>query len=232
IRKHNILCTALQETKLKQGEESELENIAPKLIILNNPSEAENRSAGTAFALNKDLLKNKKLEHTIIIPRRAARLKIKITDEQTLDLINIYSPNELGEKHLFWLTLKNKINQVDDWENPIILGDFNFVENPIDRLPAHADDATTINTFKEIKETLHLIDGWRAQNPQDRMYTYKKQNPTALARLDRIYINIEQTDNYQHWEVAEHCNLSDHHLVITEMTPLHMPLIGLGLWRL
>ncbi|KAI6000114.1 hypothetical protein F5J12DRAFT_724182, partial [Pisolithus orientalis] len=72
--------------------------------------------------------------------------------------------------------LKDKINQIDNWENPIILGDFNFVECPIDRLPVHVDVATTINTFSKIKETLHLVDGWRTQNPQDWMYTYKNKN--------------------------------------------------------
>ncbi|KIK20434.1 hypothetical protein PISMIDRAFT_105783 [Pisolithus microcarpus 441] len=232
IRKHNILCTALQETKLTPDEEINLQNIATKILILNNPNTMNDRSAGTAFVLNKDKLKNKTWDHTILIPGRAARIKIKTENKTQLDILNIYSPNETNEKINFWKTLNQKIKDIPDWENPILMGDFNFVESAIDRLPAHRDERSITNAFNPIKEYLKIVDGWRIHNETEQTYTFQKTNPPALTHIDRIYVNKNQTDEFQNWEITENYNLSNHQIVITEKIPKTTPIKGPGLWRL
>ncbi|KAI6128058.1 Endonuclease/exonuclease/phosphatase, partial [Pisolithus croceorrhizus] len=232
IRKHNILCTTIQETKLAPNKEQNIHILAPKILIINNPNTENDRSAGTTFALNKDHLKNRTWDHSILIPGRAARLKIKKNNETQIDIINVYSPNETKEKIKFWKHLHEIIKKKDNWENTLLVGDFNFVESAIDRLPAHTDEKTITDAFNKIKATLQVTDGWRHQNETERAYTFSKQNPTALAQIDRIYVNVQKTSDYQNWEITENYNISDHQLVITEIIPQTTPIRGPGLWRL
>lgn len=231
-RKNKILCLALQETKLKPSDEPLIENIAPKVTLINNPLDDDSRSAGTAFILNNDLMKNKSYQHEILIEGRAARLKLTLNDEQSIDIINIYCPNSTQEKITFLNKLHNIIEKIDDWNQPILVGDFNFVEDAIDRLPAHPDEPQILDAFNKIKNKLKLVDGWRENNLFERQYTFEKQNPDALARIDRIYINANQTNNYTNWDFIEHHNLSDHTIITTELLPAHLPFVGPGLWRL
>lgn len=41
-----------------------------------------------------------------------------------------------------------------------MLGDFNPVEDCIDRLPCHPDDTNTVAALGELKSNLNLADGW------------------------------------------------------------------------
>ncbi|KIK05249.1 hypothetical protein K443DRAFT_120588 [Laccaria amethystina LaAM-08-1] len=54
-------------------------------------------------------------------------LQIITKDENGLDLINLYALNND----------KEKVTGLGDLADPIILGDFNFVEEPINRIPTH-----------------------------------------------------------------------------------------------
>jgi len=46
---------------------------------------------GVAFAINKDVLDENNLQHEIMIPNRASKLKVKWGDDQELTLIIIYA---------------------------------------------------------------------------------------------------------------------------------------------
>ena len=54
----------------------------------------------------------------------------------------------------------------------ILLGDFNIVEDSIDHIPGHPDNANTIEALNEVKRMFQLQDGWRDSNPTTKAYTY------------------------------------------------------------
>jgi len=54
IRQKGIAIMALQETKLSEKDIETIEKENPRLVIESNPN---NRRAGTAFAINKDIIK-------------------------------------------------------------------------------------------------------------------------------------------------------------------------------
>jgi len=53
---------------------------------------------GVAYATNKDPVDENNLQHEIMIPNRASKLKVKWGDNQELTLIKIYAPNNEENK--------------------------------------------------------------------------------------------------------------------------------------
>jgi len=223
---------AIQEAKLKALYEIKLMEENPKIYIESNPSGATNASAGVAFVLNKELLKNKKWKHTIIIEGRASRLQIDWTEDQGLDIITVYFPNETSEKLAFIKKLQQELAKIGDWSNPILMGDFNFVEGALDRHPARDDDNRLTQEMQKLKRKYKLVDGWRIHNPFKKEYTFTQGKTNSMSRIDRIYINRETYPYAINWEVQTSAQLSDHSFAYVEILREKLPYIGKGLWRL
>jgi exonuclease III len=231
IRKNQIDVIGLQETKLKTKDEEELNLENPKMILISNPAEDGNAKAGTAFILNKDKMKNKTWTHTILIQGRLSVLTFKNTETQTFNIINLYSPNDLRLKKEFYKRVLQIISS-QQWENPILIGDFNMVEQAIDRLPEHQDDNALTKRVNQIINKLEVVDGWRKDEEEAREYTYSQKTPFAAARIDRIYVAKQIIQMANDWHINETYNLSDHRMVTVTLTQTGLPEIYKGLWRL
>jgi len=99
MRHKRITVIALQETKLSEKDTKIIERENPGLAIESNPS---NRKAGTAFVINKDIVKwdteeNKPWKHEIIEKGRIAKMQLEYNG-YTLTIINVYMPNTRPEK--------------------------------------------------------------------------------------------------------------------------------------
>ena len=105
--------------------------------------------------------------------------------------------------------------------HPILLGDFNFVPQPIlDRLnPCATTSASDLATQSIFSTSLsHLSDAFRISNPTRHAFTFRRG--TTQARLDRIYIPHTLAP-YQ----AE-CHIlyapdGDHDAVVLNLRPVH-----------
>jgi len=53
------------------------------------------------------------------------------------------------------------------------MGDWNFVEDKVDRSPQHNDDLRVTNEMNKLKTSLDLLDGWRSSNPGSRSFTWE-----------------------------------------------------------
>ena len=88
----------------------------------------------------------------------------------------------------------------------IILGDFNFVDNNLDRtnqkrLGMNHMDRTLSSVWTEFVHRLDISDPFRERNPKKRMYSYVHTKDNAKSRLDRVYMNDEKCSNifyYKH----------------------------------
>jgi exonuclease III len=160
LRKNQIAVMTIQETKLKALDEIKLMEEDPKIYIENNPNGATNASTGVAFVLNKDLLKNKKWKHTIIIEGRVSKLQIDWTEDQRLDIITVYFPNETSEKLAFIKKLQQELTKIDDWSSPILMGDFNFVKEMLDRHLVRDNDNWLRQEMQKLKKKYKLVDRW------------------------------------------------------------------------
>lgn len=92
------------------------------------------------------------------------------TREEKLNILNVYAPNDPSENQRFWETIHDNIINLP--QPDVLLGDFNIVEDSIDRIPAHPDHTNAVNALRALKSHLNLQDGWRQTNPSDLTFTY------------------------------------------------------------
>ena len=107
-----IAVLAVQESRVTKEEATKIENENPGIKILNN-GEYTNK-LGTLFAINKRIIDDEKegmLTHQIIIPNRVAQLNLKWGENQVLNMINIYAPNEPKEKEEFYKDLTKRLKK-------------------------------------------------------------------------------------------------------------------------
>lgn len=229
MRINRIAIVAVQETKLNESDCETIRKENPKISIYENNSES--RSSGVAFVLNKDLTSKWSIEHQTVVQGRASAIRIK-TEKLDITLVNIYSPNELRDKIQFYKELPKALQEKEITNPVILLGDFNFVEDSIDRLPEHRDELELTQTFNEVKSALKLVDAWRYQYTTEREYSYTHCHYRSVARIDRIYSNESTANRLSNWKFEPIGDLSDHDLVRCTLefeTEIHR---GKGLWRL
>jgi len=230
MRKQRLLVMAVQETHLNEEEATTLTTKFPKIIVESNGNSTN--SGGVAFVLNKDLLNELTWTHTELIPGRMSRLQILTKDENGLDIINIYAPNNNAEKAQFYETVYTILTELEDLEEPILMGDFNFVESAIDRAPQHEDDKNVTENFTKIRKKLELYDGWREHSPLEKQYTFFQETPGSASRIDRIYIHEKLFTYAYNFGVLSSLALSDHDIVFAEILKKKLPFIGKGMGRI
>ena len=229
IRLQRIAVLGIQESHLNEEEAGKLEEKYPKLLIANNGTSTS--KGGVTFVLNKELVNGMKWKHTALIENRASLLEIEIEQNRGLNIVLIYAPNIEAEKIEFWRLLREKLREVGELCNMTIMGDFNSVEEALDRYPHREDDAKVKESWKAIRNDFKLIDGWRVNNPVEKGYTYMQRATRSMSRIDRIYMNTDLCVYGYNWNHVETA-MSDHNMVTAEVLKAKLPFIGKGVWRM
>ena len=84
----------------------------------------------------------------------------------------------------------------------IMLGDFNLVEDGLDRLPCHLDDPNVVAALRNLKANLDLVNGWRCTNPDKRAYTHLHAPNVSQGHIDRIYISNKLLRLAAEWQIT------------------------------
>ena len=169
MRHKRIIVIALQETKLSEKDTKIIERENPGLVIESNPS---NRKAGTAFVINKDIIKwdieeNKPWKHKIIKKGKIAKMQLEY-NSYTLTIINVYMSNTRPEKAKLIENLRTHLKNEQERNNILIAGDFNLVTNEQDRSPPYPDDPRLVDSWTAIKNKNDLIDRWQLTHENKR----------------------------------------------------------------
>src|SRR5882672_2587510 len=167
MRMKRIGVMAVQEARMTKEDVAQIEGATPKIKIIANGQYSN--KMGVAFAVNKDLISTKKIEHKIMIPSRASALKVTWGEDQELTLINLYAPNNNKEKGDFFKKVATMIKKNKN-KNLCIMGDFNCVKNDIDRSPPHKDNEAVVASLNKMGHK--LVDVWRMQNPMAREFSF------------------------------------------------------------
>src|SRR5882672_8948777 len=229
MRMKRIAVMAVQEARMTQEDVAQIEGATPKIKIIAN-GQYSNR-LGVAFAINTDLINTEKTEHKTVIPSRASMLKLTWGDSQTLALLNLYAPNNNKEKESFFKKVTAMVKK-NEYKNLCIMGDFNCVENDIDRSPPHRDNKVVVASLNKIIMHHKLVDVWRMQNPIVREFSFIQTSTKAMACLDRIYVHKDLLNYVYDNEVGMGQEISDHDPVFVKMMADNLPYCGEGLWRL
>ncbi|KZV96682.1 DNase I-like protein, partial [Exidia glandulosa HHB12029] len=226
---------AIQETHLDAGHLATIATLWPSLHVINSAHANATSTAGIAIVLNKShLLNPEKTSHWEIIPGRALLAQIKWRDREVF-ILAVYGPNGVQESKDMWSSIDTWLDE-HKLEIPaidIIMGDMNFVEDEIDRVPtrlAAVDEAE--ESFRSLKLRFDLQDGWRKLNGDRKEYTWRRPGSRERSRLDRIYLKSNWTEESRHWQCKPALPSSDHWMVSVDLTDNLCPEVGEGRWAM
>ena len=242
IRDKKIDILAIQESHLNEAALNNLNTFYHKRMRIWNSEDPQNPSAGkgVSIVLNKERTSWAEAKVTDIIPGRALLLELpwknrkdsNDTDEARVNILAIYAPNTAQENANFWSTLSDK--WIDE-NLPIpdaMLGDFNIVEEAIDRLPPHRDNAQAASKLADFKSLHTLQDGWRHCYPTELAFSYTQVATQSRSRIDCIYVSTPIYKHARNW-IIEHTPINtDHCLVSMEFANPGAPFIGKGRWSI
>ncbi|KAH9898256.1 Endonuclease/exonuclease/phosphatase [Cubamyces lactineus] len=219
---------AVQETHLTNERAQDLRALFSESLRIEYSQDPTNAGAarGVAFIINLRIVKEPIYTIKEIIPGRAILIELQWAGDKKLRILNVYGPNPANDNADFWKKISDaRLRGID-----IMLGDFNFVEDPVDRLPAREDRTECVEAFGDLKEKYHLIDGWRMTHTNEKAYTYVHTNGTSHSRIDRIYIKRTLFSLASNWDLTEAGIATDHRLAFVEMVDYKAPYIGKGRW--
>ncbi|KAJ7137547.1 hypothetical protein C8R43DRAFT_893515, partial [Mycena crocata] len=202
-----------------------------KLEFSEHPQSAN--AKGVAIVVNKNMIETDNIKSREIVPGRALLIEMKHVDDSPLSILGVYAPNAPGENAMFWTTIKEWFISHPSVRKPDYMGgDFNMVEDGIDRVPARNDTNGPIQALDDLKIFLDMIDGWRETNPTTRAYTYQQSEAQggARSRLDRFYVKRPCFEKTFEWEIKVVGIETDHHMVSLRTTTEAAPTIGKGRW--
>lgn len=166
---------------------------------------------------------------TTLILGRAVFLSIERQQGDSLHLINIYAPNAASQHPTFWTEVTEKWSAYNLLHPHLMMGDFNLVEDPLDRAPARLDSIPAITVLCTCRQSLGLQDVWRHSFPSDHSFSYSSPH-NMLLRLDQIYTQPELNRLLTDWTTTSSKIPSDHHMVLVRYAPPNTPFIGSGRW--
>ncbi|KAG2032531.1 hypothetical protein BDR03DRAFT_935951 [Suillus americanus] len=201
-KKISILC--IQEMHLTDKHERQIGDLFSRRLVILNSSDPEHpgSSAGVAFIINRELLNTLSIKLTILILGRAIALSINWHNEKTINILNIYVPNNLHDHEGFW-------NQINTRWRSNHLGQPDFV--------------------MEFRLSMNIQDTWRHTFPNKRQFTYSS-NTNTLSCLERIYSSPAYINSLCDWNTHSCTAPTDHLLVLLKFAPLGIPHIGKGRW--
>jgi len=148
---------AIQETHLTDELANNIRlSFDSKLALHYSPLPETRNADGVAFVINKGLLNAEKVSCEEIIPGRAILATISWHADTKIKILNIYTPNDTRNNELFWEKLNEIMSAHPNQRPDIMMGDFNLVEDSLDRLPCHPDNASAVAALGELKYNLNL----------------------------------------------------------------------------
>ncbi|KIJ09914.1 hypothetical protein PAXINDRAFT_86789 [Paxillus involutus ATCC 200175] len=224
---------ALQETHLTKTEEDAInDTFHHRLHVLSSLDPTSPNAKGVAIVINKQLTNSKNIRTFDIIPGRALLARIPWHKESHLNILNVYAPNDSTSNETFWTELLSKVQGLP--KPDIILGDFNLVEDALDRLPPHLDAHAATEALAQLRASLRLTDGWRVENPDSTAFTFSQSRAQGgrQSRIDHIYTNENVLLFSNEWKIEPSGIHTDHQLISARVSNHRMPYIGRGRWSL
>lgn len=124
------------------------------------------------------------------------------------NVINIYAPNAVAARKTFF----QHIHSYFLTYFRIIGGDFNCVDNELDRLISKSDFSADKKCLLALKSDFDVIDIWRKRNPRVKSFTWANKAYSQASRLDRFFISRTLV-KHVHLNEFLPCGFSDHDFV-------------------
>ncbi|KAL7279519.1 hypothetical protein ACG7TL_007362 [Trametes sanguinea] len=236
MKNRRIGVLMLQETHLTADRKSDVMSMFKgriKIFHSQHP-DSPTRKEGVAIVLNKSQVPTEDAACIEIVPGRAIQVSLKVHGNEQVHLLCVYAPTSDGVevRRSFYAKVREFYETHPNIARPTLMaGDFNNVEDSLDRLPVSEPDAS-LAELDSLKLALGLMiaDGWRATNPVERCYTFHRGTggEATCARLDRIYISEESFSRAREWQIRPPAIKTDHSLVSVQLSMASAPTVGKG----
>ncbi|KAL4064828.1 Endonuclease/exonuclease/phosphatase [Scleroderma yunnanense] len=214
-----ITILALQETHLDPTQATiinEMFSDTLHIIALSDPDHCA--SKGIALVINKRILGIKDISHYDLAPGRALLVSTLWYQQERINILNIYAPNDPNENSTLWKKIHNGILNLP--QPDIIL--------------AHCDNPNIIETWQSLKSHLSLTDGWQATFPTSLNHTFSQsaQHGGHQSRIDQVYVPQDKLPYCKEWTISPSPIPTDHQLISVRISKQSMPFISKGRWIL
>ena len=145
-----------------------------------------------------------------------------------VNIVNIYAPNTVSERKIFFERLHNFFIPNG---SRIIAGDFNCIDNKLDRLYSANTVLPDRKCFSAFLSDFCLIDVWRKLNPRGVSFTWSNSDHSQASRLDRFLVSRSLFKFVRSSKVLP-CVFSDHDFVDLELCLDGFSNKWGGVWRL
>ncbi|KAH9849690.1 Endonuclease/exonuclease/phosphatase, partial [Lenzites betulinus] len=205
-------------------------------IFYSKHESAPTQKEGVAVVINKKLMAMQGATARTIVAGRAIQLQIMWRGGEKRNILCVYAPTSDGvsERAAFFREVAAFYTRNPDVPKPdLMAGDFNNVEDTIDRSPVpETTQEASVAALDKLKHQLGMTmtDGWRITNPTTKNYTFQRGVGKArtMARLDRIYAAADQMKWARDWTIEQVGLRTDHCLVTVTLTTPSAPEAGKG----
>ena len=139
-------------------------------------------------------------------------------------MVNIYAPNVLTERKLFFESLHQHFFPAGE---VILGGDFNCYESNLDKFGGNVNVSGYLTEFRK---ALNLVDVWRRRNPKFRAMTWFNSDLSIGSRLDKFFLSPNLVRFVESADITP-CCLSDHDFVNLDLVLCAQAPQGPGLWK-
>lgn len=166
LRNEKLGILAIQETHLTDRRLQAVQQAyGHKLHIINSANITRPNAHGVGIIINKEIVPADDVAHWDIVPGRALLVKLRWHRDHHLGILAVYAPNDPTQNGAFWGEVRDFIEENGLTKPDIVLGDFNLVEDPVDRLPCRLDPAPAVEQLSSALREFEVTDGWRAAHP-------------------------------------------------------------------
>ena len=193
--------------------------------LIHTPTKNETH-AGIALLISKkyDLLSQQE-----VIPGRLLNIKYAL-NKCEYNMSVFYGPKwkEMNKENIRTvLEFFAKLHKIED--NNIIIGDFNFCENDLDKgKNMDSKDKTVASIWNHVTEDIAIADPFRMQYPRKKIYSFTA--PAGKSRGDRIYISNDRSNSVSNMKYI-HTPFNLAHKIMT-FDIKEGQKIGPGYWKL
>ena len=230
MRTKRITILALQETHLDNDLLEDINrNYDKSLEIYNSPiPDHKQNSGGVTSILQRALIAPEKIQTHVLWPGRALMIKLSWASLKEITILNIYIPTTRSQHKDFWEHIEQERQRKRLPKPDFILGNFNMMEDAIDREPASENESAATDALRNVRLAWGIQDQWRHDNPNERAFTHHhiREGSYKFVRLDRIYTKRNLANCLFEWKIHEPTVPTDHSLVSVKFAPKDSPLIG------
>jgi ribonuclease HI/exonuclease III len=233
MRERRIGVMAIQETHMTDELADQFETLfGNRFALLHSPDPLTRNAKGVALILNKRLIKTSDVELITLVPGRAISVSLPWQDSLRVNVMAIYAPNAPGEIRDFWNVITEKVTSNPELKPDVVMGDFNLVEDALDRIPSKPDDQRATEKLREFRARYGLVDGWRKANPEEKGYSWARESDGTQSRLDRIYVHRSFFADCADWRIDPPPIPTDHDIVSAKIATPTSPEMGRGRWAI